>query len=154
MSQNSITRSVLLIQQCRRLRVEGYTSILYASIPAFTHPLQSKCANHIFSKRLNLHERDLEVPVQLCIIGPVFEALDLLTRRDHHLGPNVTSAETITRCSVRSHCSFMALKTIAELNKLNLTMETFFSFICANKRDTNSIHVFLYNELALYCGLN
>lgn len=148
--------------------MEGYTSILYASIPAFTHPLQSKCANHIFSKRLNLHERDLEVSVQLCIIGPVFEALDLLTRRDHHLATcaltaaqadtehrsNVRSTETLTRCSVRSHCIFMAFITIAVLNKLNVTMETFFSYICANKtRDKSSIHVFLCNELTLYCGL-
>lgn len=40
---------------------------------------------------LSLQECDLKVSVQLCILWPIFEALDLITRKDHQL---VTHAAT------------------------------------------------------------
>lgn len=141
-----------------RAQVKWYTKTL------FTHPLQSKCANHIFSKRLDLHESDLEIPVQLCIIGPVFEALDLFTRRDHHLateaftaahadreGPenwiNVRSTATITMVQHKIPGSFWRLKWSLCWMKRTPRRGSSFLLVCANNsRDKTSIHAFPWNE--------
>lgn len=49
---------------------------------AVTHPLQCKCANHIFSQRFDLHKRHLEVSVHLRIIWPILIALHLFKKNE------------------------------------------------------------------------
>lgn len=51
---------------------------------SFTHPLQCKRANHIFSEWFNLHKSHLEVSVHLSIIGPIFIALNLKKKDKCH----------------------------------------------------------------------